>query len=407
MKDTKKTMVSHNKIHRPLIEAVVNILKSVFEDGGYADRVVETTFKSNPRWGARDRRFIAETAYTIIRRYRLLKESAMCGDGDYYCLVGAYLTLKGHELPSWPEFNLDSHAVAARHETLLDTRKIRESIPDWLDNLGERELGTRWKTELGALNEEAPLVLRTNTLKNTADRLQQILRDEGVETELVEGFPDALIVPKRQNVFKLKSFHEGQFEVQDAASQAVAPYVDVAPGMRVVDACAGAGGKSLHLAALMKNKGRLIALDVAPWKLDELRRRARRAGISNLETRVIDSAKVIKRLEATADRVLLDVPCSGLGVLKRNPDAKWKLTEEQIESIGKQQEEILDAYCRMVRPGGYLVYATCSILPSENERRIDSFLQRFGNMFERVDEKRLWPSDGFDGFYMCRLRRLT
>ncbi|MDV3307810.1 MAG: class I SAM-dependent methyltransferase [Cyclobacteriaceae bacterium] len=397
-------MVSTRKIHRPLIEAVVIILKSVFDDGGYADRVLESTFKNNPRWGARDRRFIAEATYTIIRQYRLLKESAMCAEGDYLCLVAAYLALQGYDLSGWPEFRIDPHALAARREAMMGTRTLRESIPDWLDNLGERELGDRWTTELSALNEEAHLVLRANTLKNTAQQLREILSDEGVDTEPVPGFPDALIVPKRQNVFRLMAFRDGRFEVQDAASQTVAPYVAVAPGMRVIDACAGAGGKSLHLAALMNNKGRLIALDVASWKLEELRRRARRAGVSNLETRLIDSPKVIKRLAETADRVLLDVPCSGLGVLRRNPDAKWKLTEGQIEEIGKQQEAILDAYSAMVRPGGYLVYATCSILPSENENRVSAFLER-RSTFERVDEKRLWPSDGFDGFYMARLRR--
>lgn len=397
-------MVSTRKIHRPLVEAVVIILKSVFDDGGYADRVLESTFKNNPRWGARDRRFIAEATYTIIRQYRLLKESAMCAEGDYLCLVAAYLALQGYDLSGWPEFRIDPRALAARREAMMGTRTLRESIPDWLDNLGERELGDRWTTELSALNEEAHLVLRANTLKNTAQQLREILSDEGVDTEPVPGFPDALIVPKRQNVFRLMAFRDGRFEVQDAASQTVAPYVAVAPGMRVIDACAGAGGKSLHLAALMNNKGRLIALDVASWKLEELRRRARRAGVSNLETRLIDSPKVIKRLAETADRVLLDVPCSGLGVLRRNPDAKWKLTEEQIEEIGKQQEAILDAYSAMVRPGGYLVYATCSILPSENENRVSAFLER-RSTFERVDEKRLWPSDGFDGFYMARLRR--
>lgn len=386
---------------------MVHILRSVFEGDGYADRVLEATFKNNPKWGSRDRRFIAETTYSIVRHYRLLKESAMCGDGNYYCLIAAYLTLKEFEIPPWPEFQVDHKALAVRHREMLDIRKVRESIPDWLDDRGERELGERWTKELQALNEEAHLVLRANTLKNTAGELQHIFIEEGIETELVDGFPDALIVKKRQNIFKLKSFHEGRFEVQDAASQMVAPFVDVAPGMRVIDACAGAGGKSLHLAALMNNKGRLIALDVAGWKLDELRRRARRAGVSNLETRLIDSPKVIKRLAESADRVLLDVPCSGLGVLKRNPDTKWKLTEKQLEEIGRQQEEILNAYCTMVRPGGDLIYATCSILPSENEKRISAFLERRGGMFERVEEKRLWPSDGFDGFYMVRLRRAT
>jgi 16S rRNA (cytosine967-C5)-methyltransferase len=399
------TMVSQKKIHRPLIEAVAYILKSVLEGDGYADRVLKATFKNNPKWGARDRRFIAETAYTIIRNYRLLKETAMCTDGDHYCLIGGYLALKGFEIPPWPEFQIDLDALPARHEALLEIRKVRESVPDWLDELGERELGTRWETELHALNEEAHLVLRANTLKNTAAELQGILREEGVDTELVPGFVDALLVTKRQNVFRLKAFHEGRFEVQDAASQMVAPFVDVTPGMRVVDACAGAGGKSLHLAALMRNRGRLIALDVAGWKLTELRRRARRAGVDNLETRLIDSPKVIKRLAETADRVLLDVPCSGLGVLRRNPDTKWKLTAKQIEEIGRQQEEILNTYARMVRPGGYLVYATCSILPSENEKRISAFLEQHGSTFERIEEKRLWPTEGFDGFYMARLRR--
>src|SRR5690606_14523582 len=379
-------MVSTRKILRPLVEAVVIILRSVFDDGGYADRVLESTFKNNPRWGARDRRFIAEATYTIIRQYRLLKESAMCAEGDYLCLVAAYLALQGYDLSGWPEFRIDPHALAARREAMMGTRTLRESIPDWLDNLGERELGDRWTTELSALNEEAHLVLRANTLKNTAQQLREILSDEGVDTEPVPGFPDALIVPKRQNVFRLMAFRDGRFEVQDAASQTVAPYVAVAPGMRVIDACAGAGGKSLHLAALMNNKGRLIALDVASWKLEELRRRARRAGVSNLETRLIDSPRVITRLAETADRLLLDVPCSGLGVLRRNPDAKWKLTEGQIEEIGKQQEAILDAYSAMVRPGGYLVYATCSILPSENENRVSAFLER-RSTFERVDEK--------------------
>src|SRR5690606_16614654 len=207
------TMVSPRKIHRPQIEAVANILKRVFEDGGYADRVLENAFKSNPRWGARDRRFIAETVYTIIRHYRLLKESASCADGNYHCLIGACLVVEGHDLPAWPEFRIDPHALAVRRAELLDIRKFRESIPDWLDALGERELGTRWATELHALNQEAHLVLRANALKNTAVQLQQMLIEEGVETDLVPGFPDALIVNKRQNIFGLKAFHEGRTEV--------------------------------------------------------------------------------------------------------------------------------------------------------------------------------------------------
>jgi 16S rRNA (cytosine967-C5)-methyltransferase len=195
------------------------------------------------------------------------------------------------------------------------------------------------------------------------------------------------------------------FEVQDAASQLIAPFLRVAPGMRVVDACAGAGGKTLHLAAMMKNKGRIIAMDVEALKLEELQKRAKRAGVSNLEVKRIESSKTIKRLENSADRLLLDVPCSGLGVLKRNPDAKWKLSPEFIENVKELQQHILQDYCNMLKKDGLMVYSTCSILPSENEQQVENFLAQHGDKFELIDQKHAWPTDGFDGFYMALLRK--
>src|SRR5688572_29368478 len=238
---------------------------------------------------------------------------------------------------------------------MKSVRRIRESIPDWLDTLGEQELGKRWEKELSALNEEAHVVLRTNTLKTSPKELHDVLHESGVETDFLESFPDALVLVERQNIFKNPSFKEGLFEVQDAASRFIAPFLRVDPGMRVIDACAGAGGKTLHLAALMRNKGRIIALDVEGWKLEELQKRARRAGVSNLETRVIESSKTIKRLENSADRLLLDVPCSGLGVLKRNPDAKWKLSPEFINEVKELQQHILQDYGTMLKKDGLMV----------------------------------------------------
>lgn len=392
------------KLYRPLVNAVIAALKAIFEEGKYADKVIEKTLKQNPKWGSRDRRFIAETTYDIVRWHRLL--AACVRNPDYYSLLGAYFVLRGIELPPWEEFrNVDPKAVAAKQREAEGVRKIRESVPDWLDDLGERELGGRWDDELQALNGEAPVVLRTNTIKTPAKKLQERLMKEDVETSRIEGLPDALVVSRRQNVFRLAPFLEGEFEVQDAASQAVAPFLEVKPGMRVVDACAGAGGKTLHLAALMENKGRLIALDVEQWKLDELKKRARRGGVSNLETRIIDSARVIKRLAGTADRLLLDVPCSGLGVLRRNPDAKWKLSALYIKEVQALQQTILRDYSDIVKPGGFMVYATCSILPSENEEQVKWFLKKRGDAFTLVREKRLWPSEGFDGFYMALIQR--
>jgi 16S rRNA (cytosine967-C5)-methyltransferase len=183
--------------------------------------------------------------------------------------------------------------------------------------------------------------------------------------------------------------------------------MNLEPGLRVVDACAGAGGKTLHIASLMENKGQIIALDIYGNKLNELKRRAKRNGAFNIETRAIETTKVIKKLYDQADRVLIDAPCSGLGVLRRNPDAKWKLQPEFIEEIKKTQQDILQQYSRIVKPGGQLVYATCSILPSENEKQIQDFLaSEFGKEFTFArDKKVLSHKSGYDGFYMALLER--
>jgi 16S rRNA (cytosine967-C5)-methyltransferase len=198
----------------------------------------------------------------------------------------------------------------------------------------------------------------------------------------------------------------GLFEVQDASSQMVSEFLGVQPGMRVVDGCAGAGGKTLHLAALMKNKGRIIAMDVKEKKLAELKKRASRADVRIIETRAIDSSKVVKRLKDTADRLLLDVPCSGLGVLRRNPDSKWKLTPEEIERVKTLQRDILSNFSDITKAGGKMVYATCSILPSEGEEQVRWFLEQTGDKWELLGEKRYSPDVYHaDGFYMALLQR--
>lgn len=394
------------KLHRSTSEAVVQSLRLIFEERRYADKVIEKVLKQDSRWGARDRRFIAETTYDIVRWYRWYRELAQAKGQDFWKLLGVWCVLSDVDLPQWEEFEgISERDVRDRAGRSVYSRKIRESIPDWLDELGEKELGREgWEKELHALNEPAPVVLRTNTLKVQRDGLRKALLEQDIKAGVVPGYSDALILEHRQNIFGSPSFKSGLFEVQDAASQAIAPFLRVEPGMRVIDACAGAGGKSLHLAALMKNKGRIIAMDTEQWKLDELQKRARRAGVSNLETRVINSGKVIKRLAQSADRLLLDVPCSGLGVLKRNPDAKWKLSEDFVSKVRELQQHILRDYCDMLKPGGLMVYSTCSILPSENEQQIGEFLSARAE-FELVDENHLFPSEGFDGFYMALMRK--
>ena len=324
-------------------------------------------------------------------------------------MFAVWATLRGIALPDWKQIEeTPTRRIKGRFDALSKIRKFRESIPDWLDELGVAELGEDiWEKEIGALNKQAPVIIRVNTLKTDIQTLQQKLKDEGFETINLKDYPYALQLVERANIFKTESFQNGLFEVQDASSQLVADFLDVKPGDRVVDTCAGAGGKSLHLAALMENKGQVIALDIYGNKLKELKRRAKRAGAHNIETRVIDNNKVIKKLHGKADKVLIDAPCSGLGVLSRNPDAKWKLEPEFLDRIRKTQQEIIRQYSKIVKKGGKMVYATCSVLPSENQLQVKDFLaSEEGKDFKLIEDRKILSSEtGYDGFYMALLEK--
>ena len=400
------------KLHRNLVFATIDSLHLIFNENKQADKVLKNTLKRDKRWGARDRAFIAETTYDIVRWKRLYAEIAEVREPfdrpNLFRLFTVWATLNGIAIPEWKQFeDTPTRRIKGKFDELSKIRKYRESIPDWLDELGQKELGKKWDKEIAALNQQADVVLRVNTLKTTVENLQNELADLEIETEILSGYPDALKLKERANVFTTDAFKNGLFEVQDASSQKVAEILDPKPGMRVIDACAGAGGKSLHIATMMENKGQLIAMDIYENKLNELKRRARRNDIFNIETRVIDSTKVIKKLIDKADKVLIDAPCSGLGVLRRNPDAKWKLQPEFLDNIRATQKELLDSYSRMVKPGGQLVYATCSILPSENELQIKDFLAReAGKDFTLLNEEKIMPSkSGFDGFYISLLQK--
>ncbi len=400
------------KLHRNLVFATIDSLNLIFNEGKQADKVLRNTLKLDKRWGSRDRSFIAETTYDIVRWKRLYAEIAEVKEPfdrtNLFRLFAVWATLNGIKIPEWPQFeDTPTRRIKGKFDELSKIRKYRESVPDWMDELGVKELGKKWDKEIAALNQLADVVLRVNTLKTTVEKLQNELADLDIETETIPGYPNALKLKERTNVFITEAFKNGLFEVQDASSQKVAEMLDAKPGMRIIDACAGAGGKSLHIATMMENKGQLIAMDIYENKLNELKRRARRNDIFNIETRVIDSTKVIKKLIEKADKVLIDAPCSGLGVLKRNPDAKWKLQPDFLDKIRATQKELLDSYSRMVKPGGELVYATCSILPSENEKQVKAFLSREeGKDFTLLKEEKILPSkSGFDGFYISLLQK--
>jgi len=402
------------RLHRNLVYTTIDSLDAIFNQNQYADKVVQQALKKDRRWGSHDRKFVAETIYEIVRYKRLYSEIANVKTPykreDLWKIFAVWAVLRSYPIPDWKQLDgTPQRRIKGRFDELSKERRLRESIPDWMDELAVKELTEEvWTREISAQNQQAKVVLRVNTLKTTKQKLHSILMDENIVTKTHKEYPDALILEERTNVFLTTAFKNGLFEVQDASSQKVAYFLDVKAGMRVIDACAGAGGKTLHIASLMENKGQIIALDIYQSKLKQLKLRAKRNGVFNVDYRIVDSTKVIKKLHEKADRVLIDAPCSGLGVLRRNPDAKWKLQPDFIQEIIKTQSQVLNDYSKMVKIGGKMVYATCSVLPSENEKQIQQFLNaESGKNFRLVkEEKILAHKSGFDGFYMALLERI-
>ena len=396
-------------IHRNLLIGIHDALQETFfEKNKYADKVIERLLKAHRKWGSQDRAVVSEIFYNIIRWKKRLEYYMGEGakPGNIYRMILAYLLWTKTHYKKFEEFEGIKIAdiLNKLKKGTVPTKAVQYSIPEWLAETLEKELGANWEKEMDALNDPAPTVLRVNTLKTTKEKLIEELQKSEIESHAVRGYEDAVELEEKKNVFLTEAFKKGMFEVQDASSQLIGKFLDVKEGMRVVDACAGAGGKTLHIAALMKNKGQIIALDISEWKLAELKRRAKRAGAHNIETRIIDDNKVIKRLHNSADRLLIDAPCSGLGVLKRNPDSKWKIDQDFIDRIKKEQENILQDYSKIIKKGGQMVYATCSILPSENTLQTKNFIEK-NPEYELIGEEKIMPSHGYDGFYMALIQR--
>ncbi|MBK1882213.1 RNA methyltransferase [Luteolibacter pohnpeiensis] len=388
------------RMHRLLAEAAAEIAKSVFREHRVLDHELAAAFDANPRWGKRDRSFIAETVFEVVRWRRVL--GFLVDSEETTALCAAQWVRMGYDLPDWWNYNGASvDEIRSREAEIAgQPRAIRESIPDWLDELGVVELGDAWDAEIAALNQRAPVYLRVNTLCATRDQAISWLAENHVTASEVPGLPDALVLPAGKVLPKPLRL-DGRIEIQDAGSQMISPLVDPQPGERIIDACSGAGGKSLHLAALMQNEGRVFGMDVDQKKLSELERRAKRARASCLKTKLIVET-MAEDFAGVADRLLIDSPCSGLGTLKRQPDLKWRLKPAQLDRVRAIQQELLENYTAMLKPGGRLVYATCSILPSENRQQVDRLIASGG--FSLIKEKPVSPHQtGFDGFYAAAL----
>ncbi|WP_440056976.1 RsmB/NOP family class I SAM-dependent RNA methyltransferase (plasmid) [Pseudoalteromonas sp. T1lg65] len=395
-------------ITRQLILALCECVEQTYNPNLHSDKLLTQLLQSNPHWELDERQYVVVNFYHMVRFRRLidyLLEHHSFGS-ESIAKWAACSLIVGQTWPEWFDHSeIDEQSMQssiARAEA-----DLKLSYPNWLYELCEQQIGEQWPVIAAALNQPAEQYLRVNTLKTTLPEVIALLAKDNIQVvEIALPSHSALKVESNSHLFRSSAFQSGFFEMQDAGSQQIVPFLQVKPGQKVVDACAGAGGKTLHLAALMENRGRLLAMDIHEHKLDTLKQRAKRAGVHVIETRAIQSSKTVKRQKDKFDRVLLDVPCSGLGVLRRNPDTKWHLNLENIDTLIALQTEILQRYSQMCNVGGKLVYATCSILPAENEHQVERFLENNPN-WELEESMTLLPgiSSEFDGFYAARLVR--
>ncbi len=399
-------------ISAQVCNAVHGILSYVTQDHFPLDKAYAKYFHDN-NYSSQEHAEITHIAGDIVRKLNLY--ATLCE-----CSIAGLPTKFEHLLTAWCLVNLqqtdyfldlsdaESQAIRRQWQKVQDDSALLDGCPEWLERLGTEQLTEQWPIERAALAGPPKRFIRVNSLKTSLPELIDILKLQNINTQPVPEVSLALEVLSNSALFKSQAFKEGLFEQQDAGSQLIAQALDVTPGMRVIDACAGAGGKALALSALMNGKGRLLALDVDHRKLEVLKERAKRASAENIETRWISSSKIIKRQYGSADRVLLDVPCSGIGVLKRNPDAKWNSDLSQaLPSLLNLQQDILTRYSKMLKVNGILVYASCSILPIENQQQISKFLQGNPN-FKLLEDATISPAaTGFDGYFWAKLQRIS
>lgn len=431
------------------------LLQHVRSTARPADSVIDSFFRSHKYLGSHDRRFIAESVYGTLRHLRrcesVLLDSVGKDADDVLPEDGITLLLLAYLLhidrrttlgPADVQPLIKSGRLRPRISSILESlaaddegrfSRISESVervgmtysfPDWMVSRLLKQFGEVETVALfQSLNEQAPVVLRANTLKSSVEECQSALENEGVNVERTAISPLGLRAKRRLNVFQLQAFRDGKFEVQDEGSQLLPLLLDPKPTAKVLDACAGAGGKTLELAALMKNRGEIVAADVHSTRLEELRKRARRGGVSNVRIRHLgDLAELEENYREHFDLVLIDAPCSGIGTIRRNPGMKWMVTEETVEELSGKQRHILDASAPLVAAGGILAYATCTFFREENEDVVETFLSAHPDFSLRTPSPsvngidvaryldgpyvRLLPHrDGTDGFFLAVLKK--
>jgi 16S rRNA (cytosine967-C5)-methyltransferase len=420
------------------LQSAIDILNDIFLSGRPADRIMENWARSNRYAGSKDRAAISNLVYTVLRRRAEL--SAATGHEDARLLAFAALALvEGEGVSALADGSRHAPAPLTEEErAVLDAASlpgpdaapwVRLNYPEWLHPEFEEAFGGALEREMAALMDRAPTDLRVNTLKANREAALAALEEAGLSAEPCPWSPWGLRLTSRGNLPGLSVYRDGVIEIQDEGSQLACLLAGAKPGEQVVDLCAGGGGKSLALAAMMGNRGQIYACDTDGRRLAPLEPRAQRAGIRNLQTRTLgpfrpgEADTDFAGLEARMDCVLVDAPCSGTGAWRRSPDARWRLDPGTLEGYRAAQAEVLARAAALVRPGGRIVYVTCSLLPSENERQVEAFLAAHRD-FKLVPWKAQWPEDlvpppamagdwfrlspastGTDGFFVVILRR--
>jgi len=428
------------------VAAAIHLLDEIERGRAPADDIVANYFRRHRFAGSSDRGAISGHIYAVLRHRAALDwwiakaGQGLAADARHRTLAALVLAEKwtprqvdqacdGDRFRPPPLLPGERELVDALEGEALEgpfmPASVRGNFPDWLHSYLERAFGGALHEEMAALNAEAPLDLRVNRLKADREEARVALRHEDIKAAPTPWSPLGLRVRERIPLAALDVFREGLVEVQDEGSQIAALLADARPGMRVVDFCAGAGGKTLALAAQMQNRGHLVACDISAHRLERATQRLRRAGASIVQRHPLTSHrdKWVKRHAQSFDRVFVDAPCTGIGTWRRNPDAKWRLRPEDVSELAALQADILDSAQRLVKPGGRLVYATCSVLREENEAQVERFLADHPD-FKLVPIARVWadtigtacPAEGgtlrlstarhhTDGFFVAILER--
>ncbi|MEJ6024348.1 RsmB/NOP family class I SAM-dependent RNA methyltransferase [Ramlibacter sp. PS4R-6] len=362
---------------KALLDASAELVGRVLKFDHPADAVVSRYFRDNRSLGPRERATLAETVYTVLRKKLLFDHFAPSGMGPRerrMAILGFHGDrdfLKSALSPQEREWIDQCDAIDTKD--LLE--RHRHNLPEWLVAPLKQQVGDGFWALVEALNEPAPLDLRVNALTDKREDVQKELKLAGLQAQATPYSPWGLRLEGKPAVNKLDAFARGAIEVQDEGSQLLALLLDAKRGEMVVDFCAGAGGKTLAIGASMRNTGRLYAFDTSAHRLDALKPRLARSKLSNVYPAAIANERDerVKRLAGKIDRVIVDAPCSGLGTLRRNPDLKWRQSPQSVEEMTVKQAAILQSAARLLKPGGRLLYATCSVLPQENEAIAEAF----------------------------------